>query len=313
MEHLSDLLSHLAEHHRVALQWFADHAGEETSWPKPLGKDTKLASKAKGIYKPAWTKYALSIRQSLDSPYPDQEPVIRPDGTWSYSYFQENIDPGERDSEYTNRGLVACWQEKVPVGVLRQIGYAPPRYRIIGLALVIGWVGGHFILEGFSPEGWAYGLGSAQTLNEAAAVAAGNVQEVGPQGIPDARERILASIVRRRGQPEFRGRLLEAYESRCAITACGTEEALEAAHIVPYIGPASNDPSNGLLLRADIHTLFDLGLISVDAATMQVVISSAVKDPSYTQLAGLPLRQPKTTSSAPDKAALDQHRKWAGL
>jgi len=100
MERLSDLPSHLLEHHRVALDWFADHAGEETSWPKLLGKDTKLASKAKGIYKPAWTKYALGIRHSLDSPYPDQGPTIRQDGTWSYSYFQENINPSERDTEY---------------------------------------------------------------------------------------------------------------------------------------------------------------------------------------------------------------------
>jgi putative restriction endonuclease len=140
-----------------------------------------------------------------------------------------------------------------------------------------------------------------------------NVAEVGLQSIHDARERILASIVRRRGQPEFRQRLLEVYECRCAITACGEEEVLEAAHIVPYFGPASNNVSNGLLLRADIHTLFDLGLISVNPATMQVVVSPRVKDHRYRQLAGLTLRQPKTTSLVPNKSALDQHRKWAGL
>src|SRR5258708_5962168 len=65
-----------------------------------LSATEKLASKAKGIYKPEWTKYALSIRQSLLSPYPDQDPIVRSDGTWSYLYFQENIDPNARDLAY---------------------------------------------------------------------------------------------------------------------------------------------------------------------------------------------------------------------
>src|ERR1700722_13744752 len=39
---------------------------------------------------------------------------------------------------------------------------------------------------------------------------------------------------------------------------------LEAAHITPYMGASTNSLLNGLLLRADIHTLFNLGLISID-------------------------------------------------
>jgi hypothetical protein len=93
MQKLSDLLSRLPDRHRRALDWFVSHAGKEVPWPEPLEDGTKLATKAKGIYKPEWTQYALSIRQSLTTRYPDKEPVVRPDGTWSYFYYQENVNP----------------------------------------------------------------------------------------------------------------------------------------------------------------------------------------------------------------------------
>ena len=86
----------------MALRWFAMHAGQETSWPGSLSDGTLLASKAKGIYKPGWTKYALSVRESLGGPYSDRDPKLRPNGTWFYDYYQENTDPDQRDSEYTN-------------------------------------------------------------------------------------------------------------------------------------------------------------------------------------------------------------------
>ncbi len=66
---------------------------------------------------------------------------------------------------------------------------------------------------------------------------------------------VLGAIQSRRGQPEFRQRLLAAYEGRCAITGCNVAEALEAAHIVPYAADGTYATSNSLLMRADIHTL----------------------------------------------------------
>ncbi|EJT85993.1 putative restriction endonuclease [Pseudomonas putida S11] len=77
--------------------------------------------------------------------------------------------------------------------------------------------------------------------------------EFNPDDLSDARTRTLASIVRRRGQPQFRKQLLKAYQGRCAITACSLQQVLEAAHIHPYLGDATNVVSNGLLLRADVH------------------------------------------------------------
>ena len=91
---------------------------------------------------------------------------------------------------------------------------------------------------------------------------------VDPTGTKNARERTLSLIVRRQGQPAFRRQLIAAYKGRCAITGCEVQAVLEAAHIVPYKGSKTNDPGNGLLLRADMHTLFDLRLVAVDVATM---------------------------------------------
>jgi len=49
------------------------------------------------------------------------------------------------------------------------------------------------------------------------------------------------------------------------ISGCNVQEALEAAHIRPYSECGTNKIANGLLLRADLHTLFDLHLMSLDA------------------------------------------------
>ncbi len=113
-----------------------------------------MVKQAKGIYKPHYTDYALSIRQTLKSPYADKEVDWRPDGTWVYSYFQENANPEDRDTEATNRGLMKCMEDGVPVGVLLQTKPKPGvEYHVLGLATVSDWENGYFILEGCSKDG----------------------------------------------------------------------------------------------------------------------------------------------------------------
>ncbi|MSQ13700.1 MAG: HNH endonuclease [Dehalococcoidia bacterium] len=317
MANLAEVLEKLPIQHQNALRWFHAHVGTDQAWPTPLVDGTLLASKAKGIYKPQWSKYALSVRQSLNGPYPDKNPETLPDGSWAYSYFQENSDPSKRDSQYTNRGLVECLQDRVPVGVLRQVSETPKvLYRVLGLALVAGWEDGYFFPEGISPSGEIHGLSSqsgADALMSHQEQLASSLGAFEPDSIVEGRERVLASIVRRRGQPEFRLGLLSAYRGRCAITGCDAVEVLEAAHIVSYKGPETNHPANGLLLRADIHTLFDLGHIAIDSGTMTVVVSSNLESTSYADLKGKPLRLPKDERLHPSKAAFDRHRARVGL
>lgn len=57
-------------------------------------------------------------------------------------------------------------------------------------------------------------------------------------------------------------------------------------------GEQTNDPRNGLLLRADIHVLFDLNLIGINPETMKVVLSDKMKTPTYVQFDGQSLRLP---------------------
>jgi predicted restriction endonuclease len=127
--------------------------------------------------------------------------------------------------------------------------------------------------------------------------------------IKDARERISSSIVLRRGQADFRKNLIKIYDSKCAISGTDAEQALEAAHIIPYKGENTNHPSNGILLRSDIHTLFDLGFLSVDTKEMTVIISPFLMNTCYKKYMGKKLWLPENISEKPSKEALDIHRK----
>lgn len=128
-----------------------------------------------------------------------------------------------------------------------------------------------------------------------------------PQTIEDARDRVMTSIVRRQGQSEFRRQLLTVYDGKCAITDCNVREALEAAHIVPYQGAKTNHLTNGILLRADIHTLFDLHLLSISPSTHTVMVSPRLLKTSYKELNGQRLALPKQTLDYPSKIALEAH------
>ncbi|SFB02379.1 protein of unknown function [Collimonas sp. OK607] len=134
-----------------------------------------------------------------------------------------------------------------------------------------------------------------------------------PSNVEDARKKMMAAIVRRQGQPAFRRELLRAYSGRCAVTGCQVTEALEAAHIMPYRGPHTNHISNGLLLRADLHTLFDLGLIAVDQQSMSLIVAPALRTTDYEQWHGKAVTLPAIPSDHPNADALRLHREATGL
>jgi putative restriction endonuclease len=71
-------------------------------------------------------------------------------------------------------------------------------------------------------------------------------------------------LVRSRlGQGTFRVLVTDAYQRRCAVTGERTLPVLEAAHIQPYSRQGPHRISNGILLRSDLHKLFDLGYVTV--------------------------------------------------
>src|SRR5579871_4803972 len=128
-----------------------------------------------------------------------------------------------------------------------------------------------------------------------------------PSDIRDARKKIFATILRRQGQQVFRRKLLNAYRNRCAMTGSSAPWVLEASHITPYRGTNTNNLQNGLILRADIHTLFDLGLISVDPVSLLVKVSSLLAGTEYAALDGHPITLPTKESARPSNAALKEH------
>jgi hypothetical protein len=119
----------------------------------------------------------------------------------------------------------------------------------------------------------------------------------------DYRHRVERQICERRGQQAFRDALRERYGDRCLLTGCEVLAVLEAAHINPYRGSMDHHPENGLLLRSDIHTLFDLDLLGIKPDSMQVELHPSVMA-EYGALTGRALGC--STDNRPSRAALEQ-------
>ncbi|MGV8977266.1 MAG: HNH endonuclease [Cellulomonas sp.] len=134
-----------------------------------------------------------------------------------------------------------------------------------------------------------------------------------PLKLSDERKRALRDVVIREGQSTFRSTVFNAYNGMCAITGVAVPEVLQAAHIRPYAGPKSNLAQNGILLRADLHRMWDTGLLAVDECSNRVLLASRLVVSDYTFLADREIRHPTKPSQHPSSLALKQQREWAGL
>ncbi|SAL15587.1 hypothetical protein AWB69_00744 [Caballeronia udeis] len=125
----------------------------------------------------------------------------------------------------------------------------------------------------------------------------------------DTRESALRSIKLRRGQKSFRDSLLKRYGGRCVATGCDLIDIVEAAHIDPYRDANDNHPENGLLLRADLHTLFDLNLMAIEPNTLVLRFHPKVLAAGYIALEGKSIFLDKHTQPSPAPIA----RRWAAF
>lgn len=107
--------------------------------------------------------------------------------------------------------------------------------------------------------------------------------EITPQDDEDRRQIYARRI--RRGQSRFRKALLTLYGNQCAFTGVREDRVLEACHVLSHAETGNNQLHNGLILRADMHTLFDLRLMTVanDGLTVRVD-TKRVTDPEFTRL-----------------------------
>jgi hypothetical protein len=95
-------------------------------------------------------------------------------------------------------------------------------------------------------------------------------------------QKVIRKIQERPGQAQFRFTLMMAYGGQCCISGCSVSEALEGAHIDPFSGKLSDHPQNGLLLRSDLHALFDAGLMAIEPTSRLVhFVASARVWPEY--------------------------------
>jgi putative restriction endonuclease len=81
----------------------------------------------------------------------------------------------------------------------------------------------------------------------------------------------------RLGQQSFQAVVLSAYHRRCAISGTHIPPVLQAAHIRPVTSGGEHRLDNGLLLRSDVHTLFDRGYVGVDP-TYRLVVSPSLRE-----------------------------------
>lgn len=129
----------------------------------------------------------------------------------------------------------------------------------------------------------------------------------------------FGQMSKRPEQDVFSAYVRDAYNERCAITDCATPEAIDAAHIqVDEKDRGDEEPrvddnsiENGILLRADIHALFDAGLISLSEDGKTVDVSERLSDESYAFLKGKKVSPPMY--SPPSRENILSHRRRFGF
>lgn len=244
----------------------------------------------------------VQARQRQTESINDVPPLYLDDGTWVIKYsVQAPGTVGFRDQNY-NRKMLNCMECGVPVGVIfaTEVGY-----KVLGLAFV----------ERFEPEnGWFVLHGPVHKGGPDPRFAPDMSYlkhmpvdiEFAGQGTTDD-EKVRYALRRERlGQQWFRKQLVAAYDGRCAVSDCGVSEALEAAHIENYSGPKSQVASNGILLRRDLHSLFDAHLISFEPGCGEYRLcgSYLLDKTDYVSFAGATLRQPNERQWRPNTVFL---------
>jgi putative restriction endonuclease len=165
------------------------------------------------------------------------------------------------------------------------------------------YIQGGMRLSADEPEGvrlWNLLMDSAQvSLNSA------------PVGVAEPRYGKPMLIEPRLGQGAFRAAITEAYGRQCALSGGKVVPALDAAHIMPYRDGGPHKLSNGLLLRKDIHSVFDAGYATIDV-NHNIIVGERIREiyhngEEYRRLHGSRLRLPDRIADRPDPFFLKWH------
>ncbi len=306
-----DLSARLDRQFLAALAWFEHHAGEVG--PRPWRSNRSIAVNGidiplvaqRGIHKPRGSEYALSITATRSSVYAqDGQPVVLEEGTWILQYAAHAGADGVGYTSPWNRALIRNMSDRIPVGVFVQEGPSGRSYRNLGLALV-----DHFDarLNVFTLRGPVCLANCEETSYDDLDVA-DSLEWLDTCIAAEAESPLVTTYRRQRQrQDDFRSLLLTAYNSQCALTAYDAPDTLQAAHIVPYRAPSSQAADNGILLRADIHILFDRYLLSIHPDDHIVHLAPPLRGTRYEELDGHKLRPPTHGFPPPSHTKLSVH------
>lgn len=113
-------------------------------------------------------------------------------------------------------------------------------------------------------------------------------------GPEDTRSVKTSRRVTRKGQQKFRENLFKIYGTVCMLSGCRVAEAIEASHIIPYRGENDNHQANGLLLRRDLHALFDADLLGIEPVTLRITVHPHLSGSEYARFKGEKLNLDRT-------------------
>jgi hypothetical protein len=125
---------------------------------------------------------------------------------------------------------------------------------------------------------------------------------------PGVSEVAWRAVLQRRGPEDLRQKLLKAYDGRCAVTNNDGDDALEVALIEDDAATGPFEPSNALLLRADVRSLFDLNLIRIHPRTKKIILAEPLQKSSYARFRSRTLRLPEKKEERPSFEALQ--KRW---
>lgn len=129
----------------------------------------------------------------------------------------------------------------------------------------------------------------------------------------------VETLVRARvGQQLFRGRMFERFGSTCAVTGSQPDEVLDAAHLYSFAARPEHRNDGGLLLRADLHRMFDRLLLTFDATTWCSHVAPRLLDryEGLRQFDAQPMAVPEL--ARPERSLLEEHfsaahARWSDL
>lgn len=219
----------------------------------------------------------------------------------------------ERINEYTKRkdGTRATWNHEIGCIIITNPVFFPPEY----------WVN--------TPEDWKDQIvfGKGYTMKEGIGKRIYNdciqVAEMLRMpliedlfGVPiavDQSNRYGEPVLTRPrlGQGGFRMKITSIY-GKCAVSGEHSTPVLEAAHIRPYSDSGSHEIQNGILLRSDIHKLYDRGYVTVDP-DYTFRVSETLKDEfnngkTYYELENRKIWLPSDNNHWPSRENLEYHK-----